>query len=46
MKLLLTTERDYEKATRQSVGKRGKRTTSGAKFLNAERFNTNDTKTK
>ena len=46
MILLLTTERDYNRATRQSVGTRGKRTTSGAKFLNAERFNTNDAKTK
>ena len=39
-------ERDYNKATRQSVGTRGKSTTSGAKFLNAERFNTNEQKAK
>jgi hypothetical protein len=46
MIFLQATERDYNRMTRQSVGTRGKRTTSGAKFLNAERFNTNEQKAK
>lgn len=46
MIFLQANERDYNKATRQSIGTRGKRTTSGAKFLNAERFSTNDKKAK
>ena len=38
MIFLQATERDYLRATKQSVGKRGKKTTTGAKFLNAEKY--------
>lgn len=35
---LQATERDYLRATKQTAGNRGKKTTTGAKFLNAEKY--------
>tara|TARA_R110002051_G_C8456467_1_gene457657 strand:- start:289 stop:426 length:138 start_codon:yes stop_codon:yes gene_type:complete len=35
---LQATEKDYLKATKQTAGKRGKGTTTGAKYLNAEKY--------
>ena len=46
MIFLQATERDYNRATKQSVKTRGNRTTTGAKFLCSEKYNTNGTKTK
>jgi len=40
MRFIPTTERDYHRATKQSNGTKGKRTTSGAKYLNAEKYST------
>lgn len=44
MIFLQATERDYLRATKQSVKTRGNRTTTGAKFLCSEKYNTNGTK--
>jgi len=41
---LQATEKDYLRATRQRVGTRGKSTTKGAKFVNAEKYSTKEEK--
>ena len=38
MRFIPTTERDYLRTTKQTPSNRGKRTTSGAKFLTAEKY--------